>query len=139
MPDVACEEEPDAPVDSPVPAVGGDVVQDDVATVPTAGCKSRRKNKKKRKSLEEQHRSDVLCKPCDGSLESHNKLTHHPKHPDCPICNGSKVQRAQCRKRTSKKSSAKRVPMPKATKFAHSVTLDHIVLRKEEDSSRKKS
>ena len=50
-------EEPAAAVpktpEAAVPEVGGDVVQDDVATVPTAGCKSRRKNKKKRKSLEE--------------------------------------------------------------------------------------
>ena len=29
--------------------------------------------------------------------------------------------------------------MPKATKFAHSITLDHIALRREEDSSRLKS
>ena len=29
--------------------------------------------------------------------------------------------------------------MPQATQFAHSVTLDHIVLRKEEDESRKKA
>ena len=29
--------------------------------------------------------------------------------------------------------------MPQATQFAHSITLDHIVLRKEEDESRKKA
>ena len=122
MPDVACEEEPDAPVNSPVPTVGGDVDQVDEASESSASRKARCKNKKKRKSIEEEKRSEVVCTPCDGSLEAHNKLTHHPKHPDCPICNGSKVQRAQCRKRSSKKSSKLRTPMPQATQFAHSVT-----------------
>ena len=67
---------PDAVFDSPVPAVGGDVVQDDVAADPVPTPKPKRK--KKRTSLEEQHKTDVMCKPCDGSLENHNTLTHHP-------------------------------------------------------------
>ena len=135
MPSEVFEEEAEAEApqasEEAEPGVGGEVTPDAVAAEPSAEPKPKRKRNKRRKSLEEQHRSDIMCKPCDGSLESHNRLTHHPKHPDCPICNGSKIQRSQCRKRSNKKSSAKRVPMPQATKFAHSITLDHIVLRKE--------
>ena len=43
--------------------------------------------------------------------------------------------RRSCKKADVKTNAEK---MPEATKFAHSITLDHIILAKEEDLSRKK-
>lgn len=71
------------------------------------------------------------------SLENHNKFTHYPKHPQCPICNQSEAQYKQCRKSSANanaKTEAEVMPSPKT--FSDAITLDHITLGKHEDASR---
>ena len=63
-------------------------------------------------------------------LEHHNLCTHHPKHPDCPVCNGSKVQREQCRKRSAKAAKSEELSIPKPTKHGQQLTIDHFILEK---------
>ena len=79
-----------------------------------------------------------ICPPCNIPLSEHNIFTHNPKHPLCPICNGTKTQRQQCRKKRNKKSKTPQMKMPEATEFAHSITLDHLILKNTEDLSRNK-
>ncbi len=71
-------------------------------------------------------------------LEYHNLCAHHPKHPDCPVCNASKVQREQCRKSAAKSKESKNeaLKVPKPTAHGQHLIIDHIILEKEEDLSR---
>ena len=93
--------------------------------------KVRSKRSRRRKSV-------PTCKKAN-TLSDHNIFTHNPKHPSCPICTGAKMQNAQNR-RSCKKAEVRtnEEKMPEATKLAHSITLDHIILAKEEDLSRTK-
>lgn len=99
--------------------------------------KEKRKPKKKRKKPKLEGEDDFQCYPC-GPLKGHNFITHTPKHGKCPICNGSKTQNRQSRRRRKrgyKKTEGE--AMPEATKFAHSITLDPFIFKKQEDASRK--
>ena len=89
---------------------------------------------KKRTSSRRREISNSTSNP----LEFHNLCTHHPKHPDCPTCNGSKVQRQQCRKKAAKsdRAQASAANMPQPTRHGQSLTLDHMILEKDEDLSR---
>ena len=54
---------------------------------------------------------------------THNIFTHFPKDKDCPICNQTKVQRAQCRQ-----SSGQPDGLPEPKKFGQALTADHAII-----------
>ena len=59
----------------------------------------------------------------------HNPFTHFPKDPNCPICNESKTNRAQCRTKTY----ARPDQLPKPLKFRDSLSADHKILNDDDD------
>ena len=60
----------------------------------------------------------------------HNPFTHFPSDPEgCEWCRKAKMRHAQCRKRSAKAKKSQKLPL--ATKFAHSITLDHIIIGNE--------
>ena len=61
----------------------------------------------------------------------HNPFTQFPKNPNCPICNESKTNRAQCRTKTY----ARPDQLPKPLKFGDSLSADHKILN-DDDASR---
>jgi len=60
----------------------------------------------------------------------HNIFTHFPKCKECPICNQTKVQRAQCRQ-----SSGQLDGLPEPKEFGQALTADHAIIN-EDDQSR---
>ena len=69
----------------------------------------------------------------DPIPDEHN-LTHFPKHPDCEICNKTKSNRAQHRKKSAKKNYGVPDNAPKPDKFADEVTCDHTFCADDEVS-----
>ena len=64
------------------------------------------------------------------SKNAHDLFTHFPMDPDCPICNSCKRNRAHCRSKVH--GEPDQLPEPKA--FADSITADHKVLNKDDES-----
>ena len=63
-----------------------------------------------------------------GPLGEHNIFTHFPKHPDCDICNRTKITRAHCR--SGGHGAPDALPEPQA--WADAITADHKVLNEEQ-------
>ncbi len=64
----------------------------------------------------------------------HNMLTHFPRDPNCEICRRATTTRARCISKKHKPVLVENTFKPE--RFADSITLDHIVLENEQDSSR---
>ena len=65
------------------------------------------------------------CQLCE-----HNVFTHFPKDPNCPICQGSKAQRARC----SSKAQPAPDGLPEPKIFGDAITADHKILNEDDES-----
>ena len=112
---------PSTPIDVPAEGISEPPVREEVPEPPTGEASVRRRRGAKKK----ENKWGPL-----PTTQVHNMFTHFPKCKDCPICNQTKVQRAQCRQ-----SSGRADGLPEPVLFGDSLTADHAIIN-EDDMSR---
>ena len=67
---------------------------------------------------------------CSKSREKHDVFTHYPKHPDCKVCNMTKITWARCKVKPRKNA----VGIVFVTQFGDAITAGHTILNVENES-----